>query len=202
MTDWTDDAVARVAADPGAVGALFPAVSRHVGRGPVDAADPAGEHVRTVDDVARERLLLALPLRGEDLVREVQALYRFGDAAEKRAVLRALPALDERHDLGDALLDVVRDALRTNDTRLVGAALGRYATDHLEPHGFRHGVLKCLFTGIPLAVVDGLPARVDDELLRMVGDYADERRAAGRDVPADALALLDRTTTHPQEAQR
>lgn len=198
MTSWLDDAVARVRHEPTAVGALFPAVSRHVGREPVDVGDPDGARHGTVDDAARERLLLALPLTGDELVREVQALYRFGDAAEKRAVLRALPALDAEHDLGDALLDVVRDALRTNDTRLVGAALGRYATDHLEPHGFRHGVLKCLYTGIPLAVVDGLPARVDDELLRMVADYATERRAAGRDVPDDASALLA-TTAHPQE---
>jgi hypothetical protein len=33
--------------------------------------------------------------------------------------------------------------------------------------------------------------RTDDELLRMVADYADERKAAGREVPADAVTLLE-----------
>ncbi|MFD1152770.1 EboA domain-containing protein, partial [Saccharothrix hoggarensis] len=62
--------------------------------------------------------------------------------------------------------------------------------EHLDAHAWRHGVLKCLFTGVPLTVVAGLDRRVDEELRRMVGAFADERRAAGRAVPDDALDLL------------
>jgi hypothetical protein len=53
-------------------------------------------------------------------------------------------------------------------------------------------VLKCLFTGVPLSAVARLAERTDDQLLAMVAAYADERTAAGREVPADAVALLDR----------
>ncbi len=84
----------------------------------------------------------------------------------------------------------MRDALRANDVRLVAAAMGPFAAAHLDDHSWRHGVLKCLFVEVPLAAVAELTRRTDPELLRMVADYAAERRAAGREVPADALALL------------
>jgi hypothetical protein len=59
-------------------------------------------------------------------------------------------------------------------------------------HQWRHGVLKCLFVGVPVAAVADLRRRGDAELARMVADYAAERRAAGRDVGADALTLLEK----------
>jgi hypothetical protein len=51
-------------------------------------------------------------------------------------------------------------------------------------------VLKCVFAGVPLKAVDGLPERVDDELVRMMTDFAAERTAAGRDIPADLEPYL------------
>jgi hypothetical protein len=47
---------------------------------------------------------------------------------------------------------------------------------------------------VPLRLVAGLAERTDDELVRMVADHADERRAAGRAVPDDALPLLATTS--------
>ncbi len=57
-------------------------------------------------------------------------VYREGTAAERRAVLHALPHLVP----GPDALPLVEDALRTNDTRLVAAALGPYAARHLDAH--------------------------------------------------------------------
>jgi len=94
-------------------------------------------------------------------------------------------------DTGDAGLELVADALRTNDTRLVTAAMGEYAAEHLDDSAYRHGVLKCVFMGIPLAEVAGLGRRIDEELLRMMRSFAAERTAAGRAVPADLLPLLN-----------
>jgi hypothetical protein len=123
-------------------------------------------------------------------------VYRQGTAAERRAVLHALPHLVA----GPDALPLVEDALRTNDTRLVAAAVGPYAARHLDAHNWRHAVLKCLFTGVPVAEVAELPrrARADAELARMLADYADERTAAGRPVPEDlhrVLTLTDPTAT-------
>jgi hypothetical protein len=184
---WLSQALARVADDPGALGALFPAVGRRCGRGPLAAPD------WTVDEAARVLLLAALP--PDRLLPEAEAAYRYGDAAEKRAVLKALPMLPLA---GDAV-HLLRDALRTNDTRLVSAALGPYA-GHLDAAAWRDGVLKCVFMGVPLAAVHGLDDRADGELARMLDAFARERRAAGREVPPDALALLDRLQDRLKES--
>ncbi|MFD3521050.1 EboA domain-containing protein [Streptomyces sp. NPDC058653] len=115
-------------------------------------------------------------------------LYHQGAAAERRAVLLALPGLVP----GPEALPLVEDALRTNDTRLVEAAVGPYAAAHLDPHAWRHAVLKCLFTGVPVAAVADAERRAhgDAELARMLTDYASERTAAGRPVPADLHRVL------------
>jgi hypothetical protein len=179
---WLPQALDRVAADPAALAGLFPAAGRRCGRGPLPAL-PGW----SADEAARALLLTAVP--ADRVAAEAGAAYRYGDAAEKRAVLKALPLLP----LGDEAVPLLRDALRTNDTRLVSAALGRYAR-HLDDAAWRDGVLKCVFMGVPLTVVDGLDDRADSELAAMLGAFARERRAAGRDVPADAVALLDRVT--------
>jgi sugar phosphate isomerase/epimerase len=191
---WLVEAEATVRADPAAIRTLFPAVGRKVGRAPLrPETDPQGLVHGTVDDLARTRLLavLAEVLDGDALADEVAQLYRYGDDAERRGVLRGLTALPVT--AAPAGTDIVKDALRANDIRLVAAAMGEFGGLNLDDHAWRHGVLKCLFTGVPLAAVASLERRTDAELLRMVGDYADERRAAGREVPADALTLLEAT---------
>jgi hypothetical protein len=187
---WLAEACDRVREGPQALGALFPAVGRRCGRGPLGS--PVAELCGwTIDDAARTMLLAAVPLHGDALAAEIEALYRHGDANERRGVLRALPVL-EGAGLGDRALPVIRDALRTNDTRLVAAALGPYAVRHLDPAAWRQGVLKCAFIGVPLAEVAGLAERADTELARMFADYANEREAAGRAVPEDVRLVAER----------
>ncbi|MEU4965570.1 EboA domain-containing protein [Streptomyces smyrnaeus] len=138
-------------------------------------------------DAARVLILHAAAPDTDTLSR----LYTRGTADERRAVLLALPHLDPP-PATDGALALVEDALRTNDTRLIAAALGPYAAAHLRAHQWRQGVLKCLFTAVPLAVVAGLEHRAagDDELARMLTDYARERTAAGRTVPEDLGHVL------------
>ncbi|MFF5563684.1 EboA domain-containing protein [Streptomyces sp. NPDC012623] len=169
---WLDTALAEAAAgrgaDDGRAAAWelrFAAAGRHCGP---EQAGPA-----------RARLLAAADAGTATLTR----LYRGGTATERLAVLNALP---ERVP-GPEALPLVEDALRTNDTRLIAAAVGPYAAAHLDAHAWRHAILKCLFTGVPLGAVAGLErrARGDAELARMLADFAAERTAAGRPVPAD-----------------
>jgi hypothetical protein len=159
---------------------VFPAVARAVGRQPTAAPS---EHW-TVDQAVRALLLVGVG------VAEVLAVYRYGDANEKHAVLRALGIAEVAAGLGHQALPIVEDAIRTNDQRLVAAALGPYATKWLPQAAFRQAVLKCVFAGIPLAVVDGVPERVDGELIRMMNDFAAERTAAGRVIPEDLEPYL------------
>ena len=137
---WSDDARHAVAADPDAVLSLFPAAARHA-----RAEGRDGLEVRV-------ELLEAVPGDADAAARVATTLYQRGDSAEKQAVLGALTALDRptrsRPGVGDALVPVVRDALRTNDTRLVAAALGPYAAAHLDAAAWRQGVVKAIFMGI------------------------------------------------------
>ncbi len=121
----------------------------------------------------------------------VTRMYTQGSAAERRAVLQALPYLVP----GPDALPLVEDALRANDTGLIAAAVGPYAAAHLDTHTWRHAVLKCLFTGVSVDAVADLArrARADGELARMLDDYARERRAAGRPVPDDLYRVLTLT---------
>ena len=188
---WLDDALAAVASDASAVRTWFPAAARKVGTALLDVRDHEGGAPWGADEAARAVLLVALGTRVSE---EIEDLYRYGDAAERRAILRSLHLLP----VGDAETALVLDALRTNDERLVAASLGPYAIDHLDDNSFRHAVLKCVFMGLPLARIPGLETRADAELARMLAAYAHERVAAGRDVPSDVWPLIDR---FPPEAE-
>ncbi|MFI9489911.1 EboA domain-containing protein [Promicromonospora sp. NPDC052451] len=197
---WLAAARADVARDPDTITRAFALAARRVGRGPVHpASDPAGVVHGTVDDAARAALVVALADAvgtGPDCADRLTTLYHQGDGAERRGVLRGLDALTERGDVGDLVpagLDLAADALRANDPSLVAAAVGPFGSRHLDQHTWRHAVLKLVFQGVSLAAVHDLDARADAELDRMARDFAAERRAAGRTVPAD-LDLLTGTS--------
>ncbi|WBB66995.1 EboA domain-containing protein [Micromonospora sp. WMMD812] len=179
--DWLDTALRAVATEPATITRFFPAAGRRCGRHDLPAL-PGW----TADEAARALLLTALPT---DHARYADVLYQQGDAAERRAVLKALPLLP----VGTAGVPLLHDAIRTNDTRLVAAALGPYAR-HLDPAAWRQAVLKCVFMAVPLAGVADVDARADGELAVMLAGLAAERQAAGRTMPDDAIDLLDRLT--------
>jgi hypothetical protein len=178
---WLTGAEAGVRADPDTVGRLFARADRRLGR------EPLPDHPQWTGGQAARALLLAALTAAPDPVDRIVAVYHQGDAAERLAVLKALPLLP----IGAAAVPLLHDALRTNDTRLVAAALGPYAT-HLDTATWRQGVIKCVFMGVPLTNVDGLDERADADLAAMLAALAEERTAAGRTMPADAVALLDR----------
>lgn len=198
---WLDDVIAEIADDPDRIIRHFPAVGRRLGRDPVDPSrDPQGLH-GTLDDMGRARLIEVLIDEADSATasRLLVDLYRHGDDAERRGVLRGLEAIDRCPDIIDpTLVDtgllLVTDALRTNDPRLVAAALGCFAARHLPPGDWRGGVLKCLFMQIPLAALSGVEDRRDGDLKTQAMNLATERWAAGRPLSADLTALI---SDHP-----
>ncbi|MEW9528310.1 EboA domain-containing protein [Microbispora sp. NPDC049125] len=180
--DWVVEARAEVARRPDAIVRHFAAARRRIGRAPLPGAPGWA-----ADEAARAVLLAALP--PAELPALLETLYEHGSAEEKHAILRALPLLP----LGGEAVPLLRDAVRTNDPRLVTAALGPYAR-HLDQAAWRQAVLKCVFMGVPLAGIDDLDGRADAELTGMLAGLAEERTAAGRTMPSDAVDLLRRLT--------
>lgn len=205
---WLDEARAGVARDPETMTRAFALAGRKVGRDPVrPGTDPTGVVHGTVDDAARAELVIALvdAVGAADAAGRLGALYRQGDAAERRGVLRGLDALEARgvvQDTGaltETGVELAQDALRTNDPSLVAAAVGPFGSRHLDQHTWRHAVLKLVFMGVSLEAVADLEARADAELARMAADFAAERRAAGRPVPADVERLVPSAPSTHQE---
>jgi hypothetical protein len=138
-----------------------------------------------LDGLARAALLgefltASSPERHVALVRE---LYLKGDEREQAAVLRSLALLPDP----GRFLEIGIDGCRTNvrDAFEAIACENPYPAAHFPEPSFNQLVLKAYFVGVPVSRIIGLERRKTPELRRMAADYASERRAAGRTVPAD-----------------
>ena len=183
---WLEEAIADVRRSPQAIARRFPGWSAawSAARRSTGAATSAISHAWTIDDAARTLLLVALGGKAEA---HLQDLYRFGDAAERRGILRALPYLP----IGDRGLGVVEDAIRSNDTRLIAAALGPYATAHLPDAAYDQVLVKCVFVGVPITASTAFPAASRATALGCSRRDVLERVAAGRDVPSEVWSVID-----------
>ncbi|WP_432560510.1 EboA domain-containing protein [Granulicoccus sp. GXG6511] len=191
--DWLDQVTAEIAEDPQRIERHFPAVGRKVGRAPLHPdIDPQALR-GSVDDVARAGLVTTVvdtadPATAAQILTN---LYRHGDDAERRGVMRGLAAINAPESLVATGIELVNDALRTNDPRLVAAAMGEFAGRHLPSVEWRGGVLKCLFMEIPLVALAAVEDRRDADLKVQAENLATERRAAGRTLSPDLTALID-----------
>jgi hypothetical protein len=153
----------------------------------------------TGDDAARAVLLLTLAERtgAEQFATTAIECYERGDSREQQSWLRALPLMPGP----ERFLNVAIDACRTNILPQFESISceNPYPERYFPELNFNQLVLKAMFNGIALARIVGLSGRVNSELSRMALDYAAERRAAGRSVPADlALALTKDARTEEQ----
>jgi hypothetical protein len=140
--------------------------------------DPRGW---SVTDAARVLLLAGLPAAGKPFAERFRALCRTADVAELVTLYRGLPLYPDPA----ALEEQVGEGLRSN-MRVVFEAIAHrnpYPKAHFDDHRWNHMVLKALFIGSPLAPIQGLDARANPQLARIMCDFAHERWAAGRPVP-------------------
>jgi hypothetical protein len=138
------------------------------------------------EDAARALLLIAHRASGrigDAFVADALECFEQGDAREQQSWLRAVALWPE----GTALLPVAIDACRTNIVPVFEALAceNPYPSQHFPERNFNQLVLKAMFNSIALRRIVGLPSRLNAELSRMARDYAAERTAAGRSVPAD-----------------
>ena len=173
---------------------------RSAGNGPLTAGDQtavrsAGWPVEvpltdwTRADVARFALLrdLAATIDATAFEHAALACFTQGDAGEQRSFCRFVSLLPAP----ERFLPTMTDTCRTNILPLFEslACENPYPARYFPELNFNQMVLKAMFNSVALARIVGLAQRRNAELSRMSTDYAAERTAAGRAVPADiALA--------------
>ena len=125
---------------------------------------------------------------GEKAASDASACYEQGDASEQQSWLKGAALLPEPERFLWRMIDACRTNIVPNFEAV--ACENVYPARYFPEANFNQLVLKALFNGIALARIAGLPQRANPELARMAADYAAERRAANRSVPADiALAM-------------
>jgi hypothetical protein len=133
----------------------------------------------SIDGAARVLGLLVYG-RSRAFAEVFKDLRRTADAAELVALYRGLPLYPEPESLDFE----VGEGLRSN-IRAVFEAIAHdnpFPRERFDEHRWNHMVLKALFVGSRLAPIQGLDARANSELARILHEYAHERWAAGRPV--------------------
>lgn len=147
--------------------------------------DPALAGVWRACDAGRAALVLraATVLESEAWLRFLTDAIRRGELSEQVSLLRMLPWLPDPA----ALTDVAVDACRTNSEPVFAAIAceNPFPAAHFYDGAFDQVVIKAIFLGVSVERIVGLADRVTAETARIATDFADERRAAGRSVPAD-----------------
>lgn len=200
---WLETAIASARADDvNRLAGNYTAASRRAGMTPLGAA--ASERASfasiapglscehwTVADAARAVLLLAAAQGDErSFVHAALTCFENGDAREQQSWLRALSLLPHHERFTAVAVDACRSHIQPLFESV--ACENPYAAARFSDPQFNQLVLKAMFTGVRLERIVGLARRVNPDLSLMARDYATERRAAGRSVPADlALALHD-----------
>lgn len=215
---WLSEQIDKAHAEPGdrALHIAFGLIPRRLGKAPLNLtaeelasarAAVAGwsPHSWTVADAARALLLSSLPGGNPDFASRFRALCATAEVSESISLYRGLPLYPEPGSLEPQ----VGEGLRTN-MRDVFEAIAHhnpYPRRYFDTHRWNHMVLKALFVGSALAPIQGLDARANAELARIMLDFAHERRAAGRPIPHEiwrcvgpfaqggALADLERVLT-------
>ena len=145
----------------------------------------------TLGELVRGALLLrALERIGPDEAPLlVEELFRKGDSAERRALLRTLPLCDEP----ERFLSTAVEACRTHVLEIFEAIAceNAYPARCFPELNFNQMVIKALFMEVALERIHDWRRRHNPELVRMARDYATERRAAGRSIPADIGLIAD-----------
>lgn len=208
---WLDDALTMVAQrDVNRLLGVYTSTSRKsAGRGltltavehaAIDALSPGLSCERwMLEDLVRATILLEsarVQPNAQTWIDTVPACYENGDAREQQSWLRAISLLPLAERFAAYGIDACRSHIQPTFEAI--ACDNPYPSCYFPDLNFNQLVLKALFIGAPLARVVGLRRRLNADLSRMARDYASERRAAGRTVPADLpLALHDARIEEP-----
>ena len=166
--------------------AAFVAAPRFISRRPVP-----NNPDWTMDRLARVLLLTSLPADDETAyVKAIDMLFDTAEMQELAALYSALPYLS----FPQKWLFRATEAVRSNMGPVFDAiAFGNpYPSHYFSEAAWNQLVLKCIFNDKPITRIDGLLDRANAALAHDVSEFAHERWAAGRTVPAEVWQLIPR----------
>lgn len=134
----------------------------------------------SVDQAGRLLFLLEAGGSGEAFAARLKTLFSTADVAETITFLRGLPLYpDPTLHLARA-----REGARSNMRPVFEAVAHNnpYPKEVFDENAWNHMVLKALFIGSRLYLIQGLEERANLDLALMLRDYAHERWAAGREL--------------------
>ncbi|HYW21681.1 MAG TPA: EboA family metabolite traffic protein [Nodularia sp. (in: cyanobacteria)] len=179
----------------------FSAVSRYVGKQQLnlDPKDLKAASVMqvgwcpshwSVDQAARTLLVLALPQdHREKYLQALEQVFTTAEIGELVALYQALPLLPYPEQLQKR----AAEGVRSNMIAVFNAIALRnpYPAQYLNTLAWNQMVLKALFVGSPLHLIQGLDIRANPDLARMLIEYAHERHSANRAVPVELWQLVE-----------
>lgn len=145
----------------------------------------------TIDQSARTLLVLSLPsFHADKYIQILNQVFAAGDVRELVALYQALSLLPSP----ERFCDRAAEGIRSNMTAVFNAVAlqNPYPAEYLDNLAWNQMVLKALFVGSPLHLIQGIDERANPELARMLVDYAHERWAAGRDVSPELWRCVGR----------
>lgn len=168
----------------------FSAVPRHTGKAMADLTDQEKAEADAqragwkpgnwrVDDLGRVYLLLCYAEQGkEKFLDRLEKIFITSDMNEAVALYQGIPV----YPWPESLKLRAAEGVRSNITTVFNAiALDNpYPKEYLEQDPFNQIVLKALFVGSPLFRIVGLEERANATLARILVEYSQERRSAGR----------------------
>ncbi len=143
----------------------------------------------SVDQAARTLLILALPQDdAEKYLRTLEQVFITADVGELVALYQALPLLP----YPEQQIARAAEGVRSNMTAVFNAVAlqNPYPAEYFDNLAWNQMVLKALFVGSPVHLIQELDRRANPELAKMLIDYARERWAAKRSVPPELWRLV------------
>jgi hypothetical protein len=180
---------------------VFTAMPRFTGKAPVVVSDemidrlaqlrPGFQLVNwTLDRLARVWWLLHYPTDDQTAyVRSLSELFRSAEMNELVALYSALPVLAFPEEWGFLATEGIRNNIA--DVQAAIMLHNPYPAEQLDEAAWNQLVMKAFFTDKDVTQIVGLYERHNPRLKAILQDYAAERRAAGRVVPAHLVELLE-----------
>ena len=190
---WLENSFGRVAAgDRRALVTAFSLAARKVGKAslcPTQADSQRAESIYpgwdfshwSVDQTTRTLLLLAFPSNDKTQYQQaIVQLFDCADVSERVALYQSLPVLPHVESFYAQGVEGVRSSMTAVFEAI--ALRNPYPKDYFDQPAWNQMVLKALFEGSPLYLIDGLDNRANADLAAMLVAYAHERWSAKRPV--------------------